>query len=118
MTPAEYITQLGDLVGAGRDEEALAFAQQHGPTVTPRLSPAEFFHVSSLMEGAQMAVDVTAAVSAPCTTRGLNDYGGPIEEAPTIGNRAAIRSAALDGRWWKWAGAADRASVPSALGLR
>ena len=61
MTPSEYISRIEDLIREGRDEEALDLAARVGPEMMARLPAEGFWRVSSLLEGAELAVSVEGA---------------------------------------------------------
>jgi hypothetical protein len=61
MTPKAYIEQLGQLVAAGKDREALALAEQHSTAMSPQLSREDLVYNMGLMEMAQFAVDLQDA---------------------------------------------------------
>lgn len=63
MTPHQYIKQLGALVAAGKDREALAFARAAGPTVRPPLDADQFSSMGGLLESAAMAVSMEVAAA-------------------------------------------------------
>jgi hypothetical protein len=78
MTPREYLAKLNALIGAGRDEDALELAARVGPDVTPKLTDEQFFRVSSMLEGAELAVSTGEAVPARGgRTRRAGPDGGP-----------------------------------------
>ena len=58
MTPDEYIGQLGDLVAAGRDQEALDLAARRESEVSPPLSAEQIDRVGGLLESAITALQL------------------------------------------------------------
>ena len=60
MTAEDFIDHLARLIADGRDAEALALASQQRQAMLPLLSPEQFLHVCSMMEGAQLAADMLA----------------------------------------------------------
>lgn len=60
MMPQQYIDHLRELIGAGRNEDALEFAARFGEEVMPRLNAEQLDRVTSLLEGAEMAVGFKA----------------------------------------------------------
>ncbi len=56
MTPEQYLDQLGELMAAGRDRDALAFAKEMKASLDRRLSLEQIDFVGGLLEGAAMAV--------------------------------------------------------------
>ena len=67
MTPQEYVARLVELVGAGRDEEALEFSSQHCVAMTPLLTLDEIDLVSGLMESAELVASTQAHFQAEQT---------------------------------------------------
>ncbi len=61
MTPQQYRKRLAELIGCGRDQEALEFADRFGSSVDPPLSADDFDAVGGMLEGASMAVDMQEA---------------------------------------------------------
>ena len=56
MTPEKYVERIGQLVGSGRDQEALDFSAQFEALVRSELSPEQRDAVGGMLEGAIMAV--------------------------------------------------------------
>ncbi len=59
MTPKEYINQIEKLVSGGRDEDALDLATRIGMVMMPSLTPNGFFRVCGLLEGAELAIELS-----------------------------------------------------------
>jgi hypothetical protein len=64
MKPRDFMDQIANLIADGRDEDALALAEQWGSRVAPKLSREEFFRLLGMMEGAQLVVDLAQAERA------------------------------------------------------
>jgi hypothetical protein len=60
MTADEYVRQIGDLVAARRDQEALAFAAQVEPTLDPPLTAEQIVQVADTLHCAAMMVSLDA----------------------------------------------------------
>jgi hypothetical protein len=58
MTPRELVARLDELIGTGRDEDALELATRFGPMAMPKLDAEEVFRVASMLEGAELAVSL------------------------------------------------------------
>jgi hypothetical protein len=61
MTPEKSVNHVINLVRRARDEEALAYWQRVGPTITDRLTPEQDIRVASALETAAMATDARHA---------------------------------------------------------
>lgn len=58
MTPQRFMRQLRKYVRAGRNEDAMAFAQRFGPDVTPHMTLDQLDLLWGTMEGVDMTLDL------------------------------------------------------------
>lgn len=58
MTPDEYITQIRDMVSAGKHAEVLAFADEHRESVEPPLTPYQKLLVADTLHVSAMTMDM------------------------------------------------------------
>lgn len=65
MNPRDFVIRIDALITAGRDQDALELAACFASAVMPQLAPEDFFRVSSMLEGAELAV---SAAEAPVTS--------------------------------------------------
>jgi hypothetical protein len=77
MTPTDYIKQLKQFIGAGRDEDALEFAARFETDVTPPLSAEQFDLVCGMMEGAELAVSIDRAARRRLAEPAMLSTGQP-----------------------------------------
>jgi hypothetical protein len=61
VTPQEYVDRVRTLVSAGRDADALRLAAEHAREVVPQLDAEQFAVTTSLLESAQLVVDMADA---------------------------------------------------------
>lgn len=57
-TPEDFAAHLRALVRAGRDREAVAYAEQFSREFLPQLSDEDLTRITAMMEGAAMIVDL------------------------------------------------------------
>ena len=62
-TPESYLATVTELIRAGHDAEAVAVVQRHGQAMLPRLSPEQVVLLTSMMEGADAALEARAFVN-------------------------------------------------------
>ena len=61
VTPQQAIEHVTELIRARRDEEAIDYWQEVGPSMRDRMSVDEFFAICEAMETAATAADLTSA---------------------------------------------------------
>ena len=69
MTPEEYIRRIREMVSSGRDQEALAFAQEHDADVSPLLTLGQQVWVADTLHMAAMLVGMEEHAAQQATTR-------------------------------------------------
>ena len=61
MTPQVYIEQLGDLLEAGRHQDALDLAERVGHSMLRQLTAEEYDRIGGMLHIAQMTIDLQQA---------------------------------------------------------
>jgi hypothetical protein len=56
VTPDQFVSQIRDMVSSGRDQETLAFAQQHDADISPLLTFGQQVWVADTLHMAAMLV--------------------------------------------------------------
>jgi hypothetical protein len=89
MTAGQFVQRLVDLVSAGDDQVAIDLSARLWPAFAPQLSDQELELVSSLLEGAESAVElanigasaatIPAATAEPTSARTADAARSPVD---------------------------------------